>query len=106
MTPVLVETGGEAGPLVLCETHALLEYLEETCPDTPLLSKDPAERAEARRLMHWFDRKFDYEVNGLLLHEKMEKRLLGLGAQQGVGKGLGGHQVVEKESSHGGRSGR
>ena len=30
--------------------------------------------------MQWFDRKFDFEVNALLLHEKMEKRLLGLGA--------------------------
>jgi glutathione S-transferase len=78
---VLAQTG-EAGPLVLCETHAILEYLEESCPDPPLLSQDPAERAEARRLMHWFDRKFDAEVNGLLLHEKMEKRLLSLGAPE------------------------
>ena len=29
-------------------------------------------RAEARRLLQWFDRKFDYEVGGFLLHEKME----------------------------------
>jgi glutathione S-transferase len=78
MTPVLVEKDAET-PLVLCETHAVLEYLEERHPETPLLSARPAERAEARRLMHWFDRKFDAEVNGLLLHEKMEKRLLGLG---------------------------
>jgi len=81
MTPVLVESGDGAA-LVLCETHAVLEHLEETCPDPPLLSSNPAERAEARRLMHWFDRKFDAEVNGLLLHEKMEKRLLSLGAPE------------------------
>ena len=30
--------------------------------------------------MQWFDRKFDLEVNAYLLHEKMEKRLLKLGA--------------------------
>jgi len=81
MTPVLVESG-EGAALVLCETHAVLEHLEETCSDPPLLSSNPAERAEARRLMHWFDRKFDAEVNGLLLHEKMEKRLLSLGAPE------------------------
>jgi glutathione S-transferase len=81
LTPVLVENR-EDGPLVLCETHAVLEYLEEAYPDLPLLSQNPAERAEARRLMHWFDRKFDAEVNGLLLHEKMEKRLLSLGAPE------------------------
>jgi glutathione S-transferase len=81
MTPVLVESG-EGATLVLCESHAVLEHLEECYPDQPLLSGKPAERAEARRLMHWFDRKFDAEVNGLLLHEKMEKRLLSLGAPE------------------------
>jgi glutathione S-transferase len=30
--------------------------------------------------VQWFDRKFDFDVNGLMLHEKMEKRLLGMGA--------------------------
>ena len=30
--------------------------------------------------MQWFDRKFDNEVNAYLLHEKLEKRLLKLGA--------------------------
>ena len=76
LTPVLKESEG----LVLCESRAILDYLEETHPDPPLLGRDPAERAEARRLMQWFDRKFDFEVGGFLLHEKMEKRLLGLGA--------------------------
>ena len=66
--------------LVLCESRAILDHLEETYPEPPLLGRDPAERAEARRLLQWFDRKFDYEVGGFLLHEKMEKRLLGLGA--------------------------
>ena len=74
LTPVLVEV--EAGrKLVVCEIRAILEHLEEQYPNPPLLGADPAERAEARRLMQWFDRKFDYEVNGLLLHEKLEKRL-------------------------------
>ena len=79
MTPVLVEVrDGER--LVLCEGRAILDHLEETSPEIPLLASDPANRAEARRLMQWFDRKFDYEVNALLLHEKMEKRLLGMGS--------------------------
>jgi glutathione S-transferase len=79
MTPVLVERqGGQA--LVVCEARAILEHLEETAPEPPLLGREPAERAEARRLMHWFDRKFDNEVNGYLLREKLEKRLLKMGA--------------------------
>lgn len=79
LTPVLVET--EAGkPVVVCEVRAILEHLDELHPQPPLIGRDPAERAEVRRLMQWFDRKFDTEVNSLLLHEKLEKRLTKMGA--------------------------
>jgi glutathione S-transferase len=79
LTPVLVETSG-GKRVVVCESRAILEHIEEASPEPDLLGREPAERAETRRLLQWFDRKFDFEVNGLLLHEKMEKRLLGLGA--------------------------
>ena len=79
LTPVLVETRGTV-QVVACESRPILEHLEEQHPDPPLMAPDAQERAETRRLLQWFDRKFDYEVNGLLLHEKLEKRLLGLGA--------------------------
>jgi glutathione S-transferase len=79
LTPVLVEVR-DGEKVVICEARAILEHLEETEPEIPLLPPDPGARAEARRLMHWFDRKFDYEVNALLIHEKMEKRLLGMGS--------------------------
>jgi glutathione S-transferase len=81
LTPVLIETDG-AHRLVVCESRAILEHLEEGEPEPDLIGRDAAERAETRRLMQWFDRKFDNEVNGFLLHEKMEKRLLGLGAPE------------------------
>jgi glutathione S-transferase len=81
LTPVLVEVR-EGRRTVVSESRALLEYLEETVPETPLMPREPAERAEARRILQWFDRKFDFEVNSLILHEKMEKRLLGLGAPE------------------------
>ena len=80
LPPVLVEerTGEK---LVVCETRAILEYLEERYSDPPLLNnQEVAPRVEARRLVQWFDRKFDLEVKSLLLQEKMEKRLLNLGA--------------------------
>lgn len=81
LTPVLVETReGEA--LVLCESRAILDHLEEAYPEPALLGAEPAERAEARRLLQWFDRKFEFEAGGFILHEKMEKRLLGLGAPE------------------------
>ena len=78
--PVLVELDGAGKRVVVCETRAILEHIEEQNPEPALLGREPAERAEARRLLQWFDRKFDAEVSGYLLHEKMEKRLLGLGA--------------------------
>ena len=81
LTPVLVETQG-GKDLVICEARAVLEHLEETTPEPDLLGREPADRAETRRLMQWFDRKFDAEVNGYLLREKMEKRLHGLGAPE------------------------
>jgi len=79
LPPVLVEDT-DAGRLVLCEPRAILEYLEETYPDTALLPVAAAERAEARRLAAWFDGKFTQEVNAYLLHEKLEKRVQSLGA--------------------------
>ena len=79
LTPVLIETDS-GKTLIICESRAILEHLEEVAPEPELMGRDLAERAETRRLLQWVDRKFDYEVNGLLLHEKMEKRLLGLGA--------------------------
>ena len=79
LTPVLVETEDDTR-LVICESRAILDHLEETEPEPALLSRDRGNRAEARRLMQWFDRKFDFEVNAFLIHEKMEKRLLSLGS--------------------------
>jgi glutathione S-transferase len=78
-TPVLVENEG-GRRIVVCETRAVLEHLDEVYPQPPLIGRDPVERAETRRLLQWFDRKFDTEVNSLLLHEKLEKRLTKMGA--------------------------
>jgi glutathione S-transferase len=79
LTPVLVETDAESRTVV-CESRAILEHLNEVAPEPDLLGRGPADRAETRRLLQWFDRKFDYEVNAFLLHEKMEKQMMGLGA--------------------------
>ncbi len=75
LPPVLVE-----GDVVVAEARAILEYLEETVPEPTLLPGSAADRAEARRIAQWFDRKFDAEVSAFLLHEKLEKRIQGLGA--------------------------
>lgn len=73
--PVLVEGDGTAlsGSLVICE------FLDEVHPEPSLLGQGALERAEVRRLVDWFDRKFDTEVSRNLVGEKMMKRFLGLG---------------------------
>ncbi len=72
--PVLVDDGA-----VIADSSAICEYLEETCPLPPLLPGDAAGRAEVRRLVAWFDLKFNREVTENLLGEKMMKRFLRLG---------------------------
>jgi glutathione S-transferase len=80
LTPVLVEQPSSGEPTVICESRAILEHLESEVPGCDLLGTTAADRAETRRLMQWFDRKFDNEVNSYLLQEKLEKRLLKMGA--------------------------
>lgn len=69
----------EIDGLVLCDSAAIAEYLEETRPDPALLPREPAARAEARRLAAWFDDKFHHEVTVNLLHERVLKRLMRAG---------------------------
>jgi glutathione S-transferase len=61
--------------LVLADSGAISEYLEETCPEPPLLPANPAGRAEARRLTAWFDDKFHNEVTANLLYERVNRKL-------------------------------
>ncbi|WP_298744454.1 glutathione S-transferase family protein [uncultured Brevundimonas sp.] len=78
MPPVLQTT--EAGrALTLCEPAAILGWLEDRSREPFLMPVDPVERAETRRLVGWFERRFNDEVNAVLLHERMEKPLLRLG---------------------------
>lgn len=79
--PVLViEQDGDKQ--ILADAQAICEYLEETHAGS-LLGKTPLERAEARRLIGWFDHKLQSEVTDLLVGEKALKRLRGQHGVQG-----------------------
>jgi len=65
--------------LVLAASPAIVEYIEETHPQPPLLPTTPAERAEVRRLASWFDDKFHHEVTVNLLYERVNKKLMKTG---------------------------
>lgn len=74
--PVLVEDDGA----VVAGVEALDEYLEETrygpAVDVTLLGTDPVQRAEVRRLVAWFDGKFNNEVTLNLVFEKVDRRFM------------------------------
>jgi len=73
--PVLVEPEGT----VLSDSMAITEFLEEVYPQPPMIGGTPGERAEIRRLVAWFDHKFNAEVTANLVGEKIMNRFLGLG---------------------------
>ncbi|MBZ0215731.1 MAG: glutathione S-transferase family protein [Fimbriimonadaceae bacterium] len=75
--PVMVDDDGT----VVCGSHVIFEYLEETRNRTgangkQLLPGDPQMRAEIRRLMFWFDQKFNEEVTRNLVTEKIDRRFM------------------------------
>jgi len=76
--PVLQESSG----LVVAGHYAIAEYMEEKYKERDLLGDSPEDRAETRRLMDWFDRKFYEEVTRNLLIEKYFKRLSGGGGPE------------------------
>jgi len=73
--PTLLEDNGLAVP----GSNVICEYLEEAYPDSPLLGTTLAEQVEVRRLVSWFDEKFNAEVTRKLNGEKYLKRIAATG---------------------------
>ncbi len=73
--PTLVEDNGLAIP----DSTVICEYLDEAYPDNTLVGTTLGERVEVRRLVAWFDGKFDTEVTRNLNGEKYIKRIAGRG---------------------------
>jgi glutathione S-transferase len=69
--PVLLEPDGQ----VISGNYAISEYLEEAYPERRFVGGTIAARQEVRRLVDWFDHKFDQEVTQNILFEKVFKRL-------------------------------
>jgi glutathione S-transferase len=72
-TPVLRDADKR---LVLVDSQAICEFLEETVDTAPLILGTAAGRAEIRRLVALFDEQFFGEVTQPLLNERMKKRLV------------------------------
>ena len=71
-TPVMVDASRN---LLLIDSMAICEYVEETVDKAAMINGTAANRAEIRRLVAWFDTQFYRDVTGPLLFERMEKRV-------------------------------
>jgi glutathione S-transferase len=90
-TPVMTGEG-----LVLIDSVAICEYLEETVQRSALLGSGPVERAEQRRMIAWFDQKFYSDAVVPLLGERMFKRVVAraapdAGVLRAAGRAAEGH---------------
>ena len=73
--PCLVEDT-DSDKFIISTARAICEYVtDDGSGRNPLLPHTAKERAEARRLCHWFDVKFASDVNAYILSERLEKSL-------------------------------
>lgn len=67
------------GNRTMSDSTAICEYLEETHPTPPLLPQGADSRYEVRRLVAWFDDKFNTEVTTKLMGERVFRKVMGTG---------------------------
>ncbi len=69
--PVWVDEDGG----VIAGGMVIAEYLEEVFPEVPLIGTTVKAKAETRRLIEWFELKFNNEVTQFLAGEKLFNRI-------------------------------
>ena len=62
--------------VLLMDSMAICEYLEETVDKASMINGTAVNRAEIRRLAAWFDTQFFQDVTAPLLGERMMKRIV------------------------------
>lgn len=67
--PALVDNG-----LLLADSEAIAEYLNEVHPDPPMLPADPVERAKIRELSRFHDTRLEPELRVLFTYLDLSKR--------------------------------
>ena len=90
--PVLVDQGTH-GRVVANHTHAIIEFLEETYPDIRLLPQLAPDRAEVRRLWRWTENRFESEINGSILAERIAQAVQRASAPDSAALRSGAHAL-------------
>ncbi|MGJ8611530.1 MAG: FtsZ-binding protein FzlA [Octadecabacter sp.] len=67
------------GNRTMADSTAICEYLEEAHPTPSLLPSGADSRYEVRRLVAWFDDKFNEEVTNKLMGERVFRKVMGTG---------------------------
>ena len=75
LPPVLTDDDGKN----IANAYSISEYVEEVYFEPSFLGKVSTQRAEVRRLVAWFDEKFNSEVTHNLVYEKVLRRKMGQG---------------------------
>jgi glutathione S-transferase len=75
--PVLIDEPPTGGEIAVSPAAAIAEYLEDAYGVSTLLPSTSAGRAETRRLVHWFEHKFESEVNARVLRRRIDDRIEG-----------------------------
>lgn len=75
--PVLIDEPPTGGEIAVAPAAAIAEYLEEVYRESLLLPATSAGRAEARRMLHWFEAKFEAEVNALIVRHRIDPKSRG-----------------------------
>ncbi|HUX78180.1 MAG TPA: glutathione S-transferase family protein [Alphaproteobacteria bacterium] len=89
LPPVLTDDDGKN----IANSYPIAEYLEEIYLEPSLLGKTSSPRAEVRRLVAWFDEKFNGEVTHNLVYEKVLRRKMGQGGPDSAAIRIGNTNI-------------
>lgn len=76
LPPVLVDVVA-GGKVTIVGPRAICEYVNDGSKKVQLMPENLAERAEARRLCEWFDKTLTEDVHSFIMHERVEKIMMG-----------------------------
>jgi len=89
LPPVLVDEDGKN----IANAYPISEYLDEVYGESSFIGQTPAQRSEVRRLIAWFDEKFNGEVTHNLVYEKVLRRKMGQGGPDSTAIRIGNANI-------------
>lgn len=89
LPPVFTDDDGKN----IANSYSITEYLDEVYFEPSLLGLTSTYRAEVRRLIAWFDEKFNGEVTHNLVYEKVLRRKMGQGGPDSAAIRIGNANI-------------